>query len=83
MFIIRLRQDLSKWNLKGMEGAMDYIVEYLNSYSTNKIIIDKKIIALKWGSGKGSAKGPLGAKREGSVDLRIQVATIIVLENEI
>jgi len=47
------------------------------------LIIDKKIIALKRGSGKGSAKGPLGAKKEGSVDLRIQVATIIVLENEI
>ena len=49
----------------------------------NTLIIDKKIIALKWSSSKGSAKGPLGAKREGSVDLRIQVTAIIVLENEI
>ena len=59
-----------------------------NNYSKgldplNTLIIDKKIIALKWGSGKGSAKGPWGAKREGSVDLRIQVTAIIVLENEI
>ena len=36
------RQDLSAWNLKGMDSHIEAIVEYLNKFSSKKIIITKQ-----------------------------------------